>query len=320
MATIYEVAARAGVSPATVSRWLNGATVSPDKVRRIRQASAELRFVPNRSARRLRSQTSELIALLVPDIENPFFGALARGVEDRALAAGYSVVLCNTDDDETKETHYFDIANSENMAGVILAPSAVDGDVQHLLERGRPVVAIDRHTSADIDAVRVDNLAAGRLITTAMLDRGYSRVACIAGARDQLVNDDRAHGWLQEMSGRLDGPADRLLEHANYRADGGRAAMARLLDGDERPEAVIVTNNLMGVGAIQLLLERGISPTEFGVGLIGELPYNIHPLEGVVQMELPDRQLGVTAAGMLLERIAGDTQPARTVVLRCRLL
>ncbi|WOQ70646.1 LacI family DNA-binding transcriptional regulator [Microbacterium limosum] len=89
----------AGVSTATVSRYFNGATVAPVTAARVKEAAEALRFVPNRTARRLRRQTSELIALLIPDIENPFFTALARGVEDRAQRAGYSVVLCNTDDD-----------------------------------------------------------------------------------------------------------------------------------------------------------------------------------------------------------------------------
>src|SRR4051794_22154419 len=99
MATIYEVASLAGVSPATVSRVFNGLTVSDDKTRRVRDAAEKLGFTPNKTAQRLRNQTSELIALLIPDIENPFFTALARGVEDRAQQSGYSVVLCNTDDD-----------------------------------------------------------------------------------------------------------------------------------------------------------------------------------------------------------------------------
>src|SRR5215207_5087642 len=112
MATIYEVAALAGVSPATVSRVLNGMPASPEKARLVRDAAEKLRFTPSRTAQRLRNQTSELIALLIPDVENPFFTALARGVEDRAQASGYSVVLCNTDDDPEKETRYLDIANS----------------------------------------------------------------------------------------------------------------------------------------------------------------------------------------------------------------
>jgi len=106
MSTIYDVAAMAGVSPATVSRVLNGIAVSPEKAQRVREAAERLSFTPNRTARSLRKQHSEVIALVIPDIENPFFTSVARGVEDVAQAAGFSVVLCNTDEDPEKEARY----------------------------------------------------------------------------------------------------------------------------------------------------------------------------------------------------------------------
>jgi LacI family transcriptional regulator len=137
MATIYEVAARAGVSPATVSRVMNGTKVSPELAELVRAAASELDFTPNRTARTLRRQNSEVIALIIPDIENPFFTALARGVEDRAQESGYSVVLCNTDEDTGKEARYIDIALSEHMAGVILAPASDHSDLSSLLARHR---------------------------------------------------------------------------------------------------------------------------------------------------------------------------------------
>src|SRR5258706_845340 len=128
MATIYEVEALAGVSPATVSRVLNGLAVSDDKTKRVRAAAAKLGFTPNKTARRLRKQSSEIIALLIPDIENPFFTALARGVEDRAQQAGFSVVLCNTDHDPGKELRYLQIVASEDMAGGVLGAGSSQGD------------------------------------------------------------------------------------------------------------------------------------------------------------------------------------------------
>ncbi|MES2170482.1 MAG: LacI family DNA-binding transcriptional regulator [Actinomycetota bacterium] len=317
MVTIYEVAAKAGVSPATVSRVFNGLPVSPEKVDLVRAASDELRYVPNRTARRLRNQTSELIALLIPDVENPFFTALARGVEDALQAAGYSVVLCNTDDDPAKETRYLDIANSENMAGVILAPSSEDGDIRHLTDHGRPVVVIDRNTGLNIDSVMVDNRAAGIAATSALFDAGYSRVACIAGPVEIESTEERTLGWRQVVAKRArDSSLDGLLQHANYRVDGGRTAMQALLALDTPPDAVVTTNNLMGVGAIQVLSEAGIVPPTIGVAVIGDLPFATLSPRAITQVHLPARHLGTTAARMLLERIAGDMQPARTVVLR----
>ncbi|MFG2042046.1 LacI family DNA-binding transcriptional regulator [Dactylosporangium sp. NPDC048998] len=319
MATIYEVAALAGVSPATVSRVFNGLTVSPEKQRAVRDAATKLAFTPNKTARRLRKQSSEVVALLIPDIENPFFTALARGVEDRAQASGFSVVLCNTDDDPGKELRYLQIAASEQMAGVILAPASDEADLGAIASLGRPVVAVDRTTPYPVDAVKVDNRAAGIAATTALFDAGYKRIACIAGPVGIEATEDRFLGWRQVMTARRAAWPEEYLQHANFRTDGGHAAMRALLALPEPPDAVLTTNNLMGVGALQAIVEADVDPARYGLAVVGELPFMFLTPPAVVQVRLPARHLGTTAATMLLERIAGDAQPPRTVVLRADL-
>ena len=319
MATIYEVAALAGVSPATVSRYFNGNTVSPEKQQAVREAAAKLAFTPNKTARRLRKQSSEVVGLLIPDIENPFFTALARGVEDKASAAGFSVVLCNTDDDPGKELRYLQIAASEQMAGVILAPASDEADLGAIASLGRPVVAVDRTTPYPVDAVKVDNRAAGIAATTALFDAGHRRIACIAGPVGIEATEDRFLGWRQVLTARKARIEDGFLQHANFRADGGYAAMRRLLALPEPPDAVLTTNNLMGVGALQAIVEAGVDPARFGLAVVGELPFMFLTPPAVVQVRLPARHLGTTAAGMLLERLSGDAQPPRTIVLRAEL-
>jgi LacI family transcriptional regulator, galactose operon repressor len=316
MATIYEVAALAGVSPATVSRVLNGQAVSEDKTKRVRAAAEKLGFTPNKTARRLRKQSSEIIALLIPDIENPFFTALARGVEDRAQQSGFSVVLCNTDDDPGKERHYLRIVASEDMAGVILAPASDEVDLGSIVSLGRPVVAVDRTTPYPVDAVKIDNRAAGIAATTALFEAGYQRVACIAGPAGIEATEERSLGWRDVVTARKAKHPDGYLQHANFRVDGGRVAMRHLLAHPIRPDAVVTTNNLMAVGALQVLAEAGVTPEQFGVAVVGDLPFATFTTSAVVQVPLPARHLGTTAATMLLERIAGSTQPPRTIVLR----
>jgi LacI family transcriptional regulator len=316
MATIYEVAAAAGVSPATVSRVFNGVKVSPEKAELVRAAAAELRFTPNRTARSLRRKNAEVIALVIPDIENPYFTSLARGVEDVAQAAGYSVVLCNTDEDRGKEAKYLDIAVSENMAGVILAEADGGADLTELLARSRPIVAVDRRTGFDIDGVVMDNRAAGRAAAQALLDAGYQRVACITGPADIGTAQERADGWRSVVTelGSVDRPDD-YLRCSTFRVDGGRQAMQDLLALDSPPDAVVTTNNLMGVGALQVLSEAGLAPPAFGVAVIGDLPFATLDPSTITVVRLPARLMGTTAATMLIERIAGDSEPARTVVL-----
>ncbi|WP_149083822.1 MULTISPECIES: LacI family DNA-binding transcriptional regulator [Microbacterium] len=316
MATIYDVAQRAGVSPATVSRVFNGTSVSEEKAAAVRAAAEELRFTPNRTARTLRTQTSEVIALVIPDIENPYFTEMARGVEDAASEAGFSVVLCNSDAQLEKEATYLRIALAENMSGVIIATAHEHSDLGAVMAAGRPVVAVDRHTASDIDSVVMANREAGAAATRSLLDAGYRRIAYIGGPAHIDTAIERAEGWREALAA-ADPARDlsSLQRFATFRVDGGRAAMEELLALSDPPDAVVAGNNLIGVGAIQVLTERGLTPPELGVAVIGSLPFTTLSPSAVTVVRLPARHMGVTAARMLLERIKGDVQPARTVVL-----
>lgn len=317
MTTIYDVAKRAGVSPATVSRVFNGTNVSAEKVAAVREAAALLKFVPNRTARSLRLQSSEVIALVIPDIENPYFTEMARGVEDAASEAGYSVVLCNSDAQTEKEATYLNIAVAEHMSGVIVAPASESTDLTPILSTGRPVVVVDRGTAHDVDEVVMANRIAGVAATQALIDAGYRRIAYIGGPAQIDTAVERAQGWRSVVSA-----ADPALDttglecFATFRVEGGREAMQQLLALPQPPDALVAGNNLIGVGAIQVLTERGLTPPEVGVAVIGSLPFTTLSPSAVTVVRLPARHMGTTAAKMLLERIRGDKQPSRTVVLR----
>jgi LacI family transcriptional regulator len=315
MATIYEVAARAGVSPATVSRVMNGTKVSPALERAVRAAAEELAFIPNRTARTLRRQNSQVIALVIPDIENPFWTSVARGVEDRARAAGYSIVLCNTDDDREREATYIEIALSEHASGVVLVPAADDSDLSRLVARRCPVVAVDRSPKGvEVDRAVFDSEGGARRVVEALIAHGYTRIACISGPATVETAALRADGWRVAAKG-VGAKRPGYLRHANYRVDGAYAAMTELLALPEPPDAVFVANNIMAVGALEALAEVGLEPPGFGVGVLGDLPYDILSRAGAHVARLPARELGAAAADLLLARIAGDTGALRTVTL-----
>lgn len=318
MATIYEVARLAGVSPATVSRVFNGIAVNPANVTRVRQAAAQLQFTPNRTARRLRRQVSEVICLIIPDIENPFFTALARGVEDCAHEGGFSVVFCDSDDQPDKEQKYLTIAQDEQMAGVILVPTDDHPPLDSLLNQGTPVVAADRSiVGGRVDAVVLDNFEIGLTATEALYASGFRRVGCITGPQDTETAQLRAAGWRQAFS-RHHTKADPegFLRHADYRIAGGREAMHSMLESSNPPDAVVVANNSMTVGALEALQDYAISPNRLGLACLGDLPYSVLQRSGVHTYPLPARSLGRAAAELLLERIAGDTTPFRRLVVR----
>ncbi len=316
MATIYDVAELAGVSPATVSRVFNGTSVSDAKTAAVRAAAEELSFTPNRAARTLRRQSSEVIGLIIPDIENPYFTEMARGVEDVASEAGYSVVLCNSDAQVAKESTYLQIAISEHMSGIIIATASDRSDLAPVIATGRPVVAVDRNTAYDVDGVVMANRAAGVSATEDLIASGHQRIAYIGGPAEIDTAAERAAGWRDALTAAGREADAELLRFSTFRVDGGRAAMEELLALPEPPDAVVAGNNLIGVGAIQVLTERGLTPPKLGVAVIGSLPFTTLSPSAVTVVRLPARHMGVTAAKMLLERIGGDEQPARTVVLR----
>ncbi|HEU5485640.1 MAG TPA: LacI family DNA-binding transcriptional regulator [Microlunatus sp.] len=318
MATIYDVARRAGVSPATVSRVFNGVRVTEEKARLVRQAALELDFTPSRPARALRRRNSEIIALIIPDIENPFFASLARGVEDVAQVAGYSVVLCNSDEDESKERRYLEIAASEQMSGVILAAAGDGHAARDLVAKGRRVVAVDRALAdLDVDAVLIDGRSGARLATQTLLAQGFQRIACITGPQHAESARSRAEGWA-DVVGR-DAGAARLLRHTDYRLEGGERAIRELLALPEPPDALFAANNLTGLGALRVLHEEGLTPPGFGLAVFGDLPFTAPAPAEIITVQSPSRHLGETAARLLLDRIGGDDQPPRTVMLRASL-
>jgi len=225
-------------------------------------------------------------------------------------------VLCNSDARLDKEATYLQIAVSDRMAGVLIAGASADSDVTSVLEAGHSVVAIDRLLAADVDAVTVANRDAGHLATEDLIRAGFRRIACVTGPAEVETARERARGWREALrDAGLDAP-DELLLHSTFRVDGGREAAAGLLARAEPPDAIVAGNNLLGVGVMQQLAESGRTPSSFGVAVVGSLPFTTLAPSAVSVVQLPARHMGATAARMLLERIGGDTQPPRTVVLR----
>jgi LacI family transcriptional regulator len=317
MVTIYDVAARAGVSPATVSRVFNGIRVSPDRAEAVKKAAEELNFVPNRNARRLRTSSSEIIAMLIPDIENPFFTVMTRAVEDVARADGYSVMLCNTDEDPEREQDYLRAAVSDPVAGIILVPSSRNSRLDIALERGVPVVCVDRRAPhGAVDSVVADNFNGSAAAAQMLADEGYRRIACISGPEGIETADNRAGGWAatyREVTG--EEPPAELLVRTSYTVSGGEAAARALLALPNPPDAILAANNKLASGVVRALSEAGQLPPEIGVVSFGGLPLVLLVPAGVMEAHLPVREMGITAATMLLERIRGLRTPARDVVV-----
>ncbi|MEV0326992.1 LacI family DNA-binding transcriptional regulator [Micromonospora echinospora] len=322
MTTIYDVARMAEVSTSTVSRVLNGhSSVDPDLAARVRQAMLDLDYRPNAVARSLRRQRTSLWAVIISDIGNPFFTSLVRGIEDVAQEAGFSVVLCNGDEDPDKETRYVTAALDERMAGVIISPSGRPSLINRLTETGMPVVAIDRQPrGVAVDTVLVDNVHGAEMATAHLVDSGYRRIACITGPRRISTAVQRLRGYQQALRAAGRTVTEDLVRYADFREDGGYRAMASLLDAAEPPDAVFVTNNLMTVGAVECLLDSEVVvPTQCGVVGFDDIPWAHLVRPSLSTVTQPTYDLGRAAASLLTERITNPAKASSTVTLRTAL-
>jgi LacI family transcriptional regulator len=316
-ATIGDVARLAGVSPATVSRVFNAtSSVSPDKEARVRRAVAELAYEPFGPARALRRQQVRVWAIIIADVENPFFTSVVRGIEDVAYAHGYRLVLCNSDEDLAKEALYIDIAIRERMAGVVIAvASTSESHVDRLTREGIPVVAIDRRfDEGGVDTVVVDNVSGGRDATAHLLDSGYRRVGCVLGPSRLSTSNERLEGYrlaLKHAGIRFD---RSLVRRADFREEGGYKATRALLDGPKPPDALFVANNLMTLGALHAIQDLGLEVPD-DVGIVG---FDDSPAADLMRPRLsvvaqPTYEIG-RDAGELLRDAGSRHEPHDTVL------
>lgn len=311
-ATISDVARAAGVSPATVSRTLNGsASVSADKSARVRKVAIELGYQPFGPAQALRQQRTSVWAAIVADIENPFFTSVVRGMEDGAAAAGYRVVLCNTDEDLAKESAYLGVVIAERMAGVVIAvASTSSSSLDLLLDSCTPVVAIDRFPEKHaefIDSVLVDTRAGANEGTEHLLAGGSLKIACITGPTEASTANDRLAGYESALrsSGRK---VDRtLIRRADFRERGGYQATRSLLARAEPPDAILIANNLMALGALRAIRESGRRiPDDLAVVSFDDAPWTTLVDPALTVVAQPTYEIGRQAAALLASADSAD--------------
>lgn len=321
MSTIYDVARLAGVAPSTVSRVFNGGSVAEERAQRVRRAAEELAFVPDRAARRMNRKPSDLVALLIPDVGNPFFTSLARGVEDVAEASGLSVVLCNVDNDVVKQGRYLAAARAERMAGVIISPATGgDLDLSELLAAGTSAVAIDRRPKGSpIDLVRIDDTDGAARATTHLLEAGYRRIGCLLGPRGAPTTKTRLAGFTTALKASGLRPERELLRHTDYREREGYEAARGLLALPEPPDAILATNGPLGVGALEALVEAELTPPIVGLASFGSTEWSRLMRPEPTTVVQPAYELGRAAAELMERRQRSPAAPEQTIVLQASL-
>ncbi len=323
MVKIKDVADAANVSTATVSRVLtNKPNVRPEVKKRVMDAVRKLGYRPNRVARSLRSHRSNIIGLIVSDIENPFFQQVSRAVEDAALEKGYSVVLCNTDEKPEKEMMYLQLLYDENAAGVILSPTRqTTEDSSSLSILNMPIVVIDRRIKGgEFDNVVTDNVQSAYTVVNHLIEQGHRRIGAIFGAGSS-TGRERREGYLQALKENSIKPAAELVQFADPKEEDGFAATMKLLQLPERPDAIFTSNSLLAAGILRALKENKVSiPDEIAFASFDETRWAALVDPPITVIEQPTYEIGHTAAGLLVKRIEDPDRSTREVVLNTKLI
>lgn len=317
MATIHDVARRAGVSVATVSRWLAGHNVRSAEA--VRRAVDELDYRPNVSARSLKTGRRGTIGVVVPDITNPFFAAVVKGLERAIPDDTFRILLASSDESADREAEVLaDLTG--RVDGFILAPANEQDRAPLELHRaGVPVVLLDREVTGGelYDVVLVDNVNGARTAAEHLLELGHRRIAMINGPDDTTPGRERRAGFLQALRESGVEPDPQLDRTGDFRETSGRMLTNEIIGLTEAPTALFTANNEMTIGALkalrdlQIRIPEQISVIGFDDLTLGSL---LHP--PLTCIKRADEEQGELAMRLLLERLADDTvTPARRIVL-----
>ncbi len=319
LSTIRDVAKEAGVSVATVSRVLNNSGyVNEDTRKRVMDAIEKLNYKPNAVARSLFKKQSKMIGLIVPDITNPFFPQLARAVEDVTKQAGYTLVLCNSDNQIDKEQEYIEVLKQKYIDGFIIVTSTLKQE--HIEGLGVPIVALDRAIDDSTPYVGVDNYEGAKMATRFLLNKGCKKIAHVRGSIGILTADERCRGYIDELQNlSLFNP--ELIVNGDFQIQKTKQAMIELLTIYPDIDGVFAGNDIMAIGVLKAAEEVGKKiPEQLSViGFDGIALSEITTPE-LTTMSQPIYEIGSTAAKMLLGIIEEKPLPKSTYTFPVRLV
>ncbi|GAC1619404.1 MAG: LacI family DNA-binding transcriptional regulator [Ktedonobacteraceae bacterium] len=321
MVSIREVAERAQVSVGTVSNVLNRPElVAEETRRRVQLAIEETGFVRNGSARQLRAGRGQSIGLIVLNVANPFFTEVARGVEDACNKAGYAVILCNSDESEQKEKQYLRILEEQRVRGLLITPTPEDTTyLQHLQRRDIAIVLLDRPSvTGTMCSVAVDHVAGGELAVSHLLARGHTHLCFVHGPLAIRQYADRLLGAHQAIikAGLNPDTAIMSIPAPASHAQGIAVCVEEILNAKTPPSAIFCGNDLLALGVMQGLTERGLSiPDDMALVGYDDVEFAALLAPALTSVRQPKYQLGHTAAELLLEEFDSDVQHEHRHVL-----
>lgn len=315
--TIKDIAEKAKVSTATVSRALyNTGYIKEETRKRILEVAEELEYRKHKESKTPKIKTN-VVGVIVSDITNPFFTQVVRGIEDVLNPAGYSLLLCNGDENVEKEKNYLKVLLNKKVDGIILTPAGGDHKaVREVANKEIPLVLIDRLIeSLNVDGVIIDNVSGAYDATSHLIFEGYRRIAVIAGSLRTMTAKERLEGYkkaLQDAGIEFD---ENLVENGRYTQEGGYKAAKTLMER-AHPDAIFIANNVMTTGALLALKELKIKiPEEVGIVGFDDLEWALLIDPPLTTVSQPIYTIGSTAAQLLLRRLSRAAKIKKEVII-----
>lgn len=326
MATLKDVARAADVSVSTASRVFNNPKkVHPETRTKVREAVDELGYQPSRVARRLRLKEGKasLLGLVIPDIQNPFFADVTRGVEDVAREHDYALILGNSDEDPDKQKVAVDTLKTEDVDGVIVPPVRIDDpEVQRLVESDIAVVCVDRRMkNVRVDTILSDNRKGAYEAVTHLITLGHERIGFIGGITHISTLNERREGYKRALRDHGLAVDPALIKEGKHRGERGKRHTNELLALSRPPTAIFMGNNLTTLGTLSALNQRGVKvPQEMALVGYDDVPWAqaLNPPPTVVDQ--PGYEMGARAAELLLRRLDAPNRASTVVTLQPKLI
>jgi LacI family transcriptional regulator len=320
--TLRDVARVAGVHPATVSRALNEETralVNQETAARVLKAAEKLGYRPNPMARGLKTNRSYTIGVLVPDLTNPLFPPILRGIEDRLETAGYTPLTANTDNDADRELLDAQAMRARQVDGIIAATARLDHRLHdELLQAGIELVLVNRRQEAlPVSSATADDTMGMRLSVEHLLSLGHTKIAHLAGPLDYSTGLDRRDSFLETMRAAGVEPDPELVLVAEvFREPEGKRLCGQLVDSGREFTAIAAANDLLALGCYDALAERGMRcPDDVSVVGFNDMPFAARFNPPLTTIHIPHYEIGTAAAELMLERLGGGDAPPREVRL-----
>ncbi len=320
--TIRDVARVAEVHPGTVSRALNEETrtlVNPETAERVLRAAEQLGYRPNPIARGLKTNRSFTVGVVIPDLTNPLFPPIMRGIEDRLAEAGYTALIVNTDNDADRERSQITAMRARQVDGFIAATARLDHE---LLEEagagGTPLVLVNRSfEDGSVPAVTVDDREGIRLAVEHVAALGHRRIGHLAGPQNVSTGHRRYLGFLDAMrAAGLDVPDGYVSFTTALLEPEGARACAELLDCRPQVTAIVAGNDRLAIGCYDTFAARGLScPEDVSIVGFNDMPFIDRLRPPLTSVRVPQREIGTVAADLLLSQLADPAQPAREILL-----